>query len=117
MKQITVIGSSGLIPQEVYKMAEELGENIAEAGAVLITGGRDGVMEAACKGAKKRGGLTVGILPGSKGEANPYNDITVVTGMGARLRFGQDFLLWGSRQSPVPCSQLDDTVEPGACPW
>ncbi|MCW3974906.1 MAG: TIGR00725 family protein [Candidatus Bathyarchaeota archaeon] len=82
MKQITVIGSSGLIPQEVYKMAEELGESIAEAGAVLITGGRDGVMEAACKGAKKRGGLTVGILPGSKDETNPYTDITIVTGMG-----------------------------------
>jgi uncharacterized protein (TIGR00725 family) len=39
-------------------------------------------MEAVCKGAKKRGGLTVGILPGSKDEANPYNDVTIVTDMG-----------------------------------
>jgi uncharacterized protein (TIGR00725 family) len=82
MKQITVIGSSGLIPQKVYKMAEELGESIAEAGAVLITGGRDGIMEASCKGAKKRNGLTVGILPGSREEANSFNDIIIVTGMG-----------------------------------
>ncbi len=39
-------------------------------------------MEAACKGAKKNGGLTVGILPGLEKEANPYVDIRIVTNMG-----------------------------------
>ena len=39
-------------------------------------------MEASAKGAKKQGGLTVGILPGfEKGEANEYIDIKVVTAM------------------------------------
>jgi hypothetical protein len=39
-------------------------------------------MEAAAKGAKEAGGLTVGILPGfHSGEANPYIDVVVVTGM------------------------------------
>jgi len=40
------------------------------------------VMEAACRGAKSEGGLTVGILPGfSCHEANAYVDIPVVTGL------------------------------------
>ncbi|MBC8264803.1 MAG: LOG family protein, partial [Anaerolineales bacterium] len=39
--------------------------------------------EAACRGAKSEGGLTIGILPGfSRHEANPYVDIPVVTGLG-----------------------------------
>jgi len=41
------------------------------------------VMEAACRGAKSAGGLTIGILPGTnRGEANPYVDIPIVTGLG-----------------------------------
>jgi uncharacterized protein (TIGR00725 family) len=40
-------------------------------------------MEAACRGAKAAGGLTIGVLPGMRaGEANPYVDIPIVTGMG-----------------------------------
>lgn len=82
MRQITVVGSGGWIPPAVYQMAEELGRAIAGRGAVLITGGRGGVMEAACKGAKEGRGLTVGILPGTERDANRYVDIMVVTGMG-----------------------------------
>jgi len=82
MRQITVIGSGGRIPARIYEMAEELGRAIASRGAVLITGGRGGIMEAACKGAKEKRGLTVGILPGSEREANQYVDIMIVTGMG-----------------------------------
>ena len=44
--------------------------------------GRDGVMEAAAKGARDAGGITVGILPGfSKEEANEYIDIAIPTGL------------------------------------
>lgn len=82
MKQITVIGSAQSISSDVYQMAEELGKAIASRGAVLITGGRGGVMEAVCKGAKEKQGLTVGILPGCDKDANPYVDIIIVTGMG-----------------------------------
>jgi len=63
--------------------AEAVGRALAEENAILVCGGRGGVMEAACRGAKSVGGLTVGILPGThRGEANPYVDIPIVTGLG-----------------------------------
>ena len=40
-------------------------------------------MEAACRGAKEAGGLTVGLLPGSdRSAANPFVDVAVATGLG-----------------------------------
>jgi uncharacterized protein (TIGR00725 family) len=63
--------------------AEEVGRLLAEAGAIVVTGGRGGVMEAASKGARSAGGLTLGILPGAdRREANPYVQVAVPTGMG-----------------------------------
>lgn len=79
---ISVVGESNSSPG-VYKLAEEVGRLIAKAGAILVCGGLKGVMEAAARGAKSAGGLTVGILPGSKHEeANPYIDIPIITGLG-----------------------------------
>lgn len=64
------------------KIAEEVGMEIAKRKSVLICGGLGGVMEAACRGAKSEGGLTVGIIPGfDKSDANSYVDIPIVTGM------------------------------------
>lgn len=62
-KRIGVIGGSRATKKHL-DMAAEVGRLIAEKGAVLICGGLAGVMEAACRAAKKAGGLTVGILPG-----------------------------------------------------
>jgi uncharacterized protein (TIGR00725 family) len=68
---------------ETMNLAREVGRRIAQAGGILVCGGGRGVMEAASAGAKEEGGVTIGILPGSDpGEANPYIDIPVVTGMG-----------------------------------
>lgn len=79
---IAVFGAHQCSP-EVYEAARRVGGEIARAGAVLVCGGTTGVMEAACRGAKEAGGLTVGILPGdSREQANPYVDIPIVTGMG-----------------------------------
>ncbi len=78
---ISVIGA-GYCDNNIYSIAEDVGRLIAQKGAVIITGGLGGVMEAASKGAKEAGGTTVGILPGfSKEEANPYVTIPVITGM------------------------------------
>jgi uncharacterized protein (TIGR00725 family) len=80
--QIGVLGASSCGP-EIEEAAYEVGKEIARQGATLLCGGLGGVMEAAARGAKDAGGLTVGILPGaSASEANPYIDLRIVTDMG-----------------------------------
>jgi uncharacterized protein (TIGR00725 family) len=79
---ISVVGESDASKKN-YRLAEEVGKLIAKAGAILVCGGLKGVMEAAAKGAKSQGGLTIGVLPGSRREeANKYIDIPIVTGLG-----------------------------------
>jgi len=79
---IGVIGAGDCL-DEISELAGKVGEGIAAAGAVLVCGGMGGVMEAAARGARKQGGITVGILPGvDKNHANPYIDFPIVTGLG-----------------------------------
>jgi uncharacterized protein (TIGR00725 family) len=79
---VAVIGA-GRCSKEVAQVAESVGRELARRGVTLVCGGLGGVMEAACRGAKSEGGLTIGILPGfSRREANPYVDIPIVTGLG-----------------------------------
>jgi uncharacterized protein (TIGR00725 family) len=69
-------------------VAEEVGAGLAALGAVVVTGGLGGVMEAACRGARSRRGHTLGILPGDdRDAANGWVEIAVATGMG-ELRNG-----------------------------
>ncbi len=83
MKQVAVIGSStAKLYDEEYILAYRLGKEIAKRGWVVVCGGRGGIMEAVCKGAREEEGLTVGILPSYEGEeANPYVNIKIRTGM------------------------------------
>lgn len=77
-----MIGASVCSEQEA-RWAEEVGSHIARRGHILLCGGRGGVMEAACKGARREGGITVGVLPGSdRSEANPYLSVALPTGLG-----------------------------------
>jgi len=79
---VGVIGGGSTASEEGLRLAEEVGFLIARADAVLVCGGLNGVMEAAAKGAKRGGGLTIGILPtASKLDANPYIDLPIVTAM------------------------------------
>lgn len=81
-KQVVVIGSSTEDPVE-QAAAEAAGRVIAGLPAVLISGGRGGVMEAASRGAKEAGGLVAAILPGTGfEEANSYCDIVIPSGVG-----------------------------------
>lgn len=83
----TVIGvmgpGAGALPEDCQN-ALLLGRRIAEAGWVLLTGGRgEGVMDAASRGAQEAGGLVVGVLPGGDRTAmSEAVDISIVTGMG-----------------------------------
>jgi uncharacterized protein (TIGR00725 family) len=79
---VAVVGA-GRCSAEVAALAESVGRELAQRGAVVVCGGLGGVMEAACRGAKGAGGVTVGILPGTaRRDANPHVDIPIVTGMG-----------------------------------
>ncbi len=82
--QIVVLGSSKIIcTAQAYKMAEEVGRELAKKGCIVLTGGGLGVMEAALKGAKKEGGLTLAIVPWESHKwANEYADVVVATGIG-----------------------------------
>ncbi len=79
---ISVIGGSEE-DERVLRIAERVGEIIAEKGGVLVCGGKGGVMEASSRGAKLRGGLTIGILPEyMRGLENEFIDISLPTGLG-----------------------------------
>src|SRR3954462_8907998 len=84
---VAVIGASNARPEDI-RHAGAAGTSLAELGAILVTGGRGGVMEAACRGAKAAGGQTVGLLPGlDRSDANDFVDIGLPTGLG-ELRNG-----------------------------
>ncbi len=79
---IGVVGASRA-DRAAARDAYEVGRLIARRGAVMICGGLTGVMEAAARGAREEGGLTIGVLPGDDPhQANPYIDIPIVTGIG-----------------------------------
>lgn len=81
--QVGVVGpGDGARPQDL-QLAFHVGELLAQRGAHLICGGLSGVMEAACAGAVKAGGLTVGFLPGiDPRQANRHLSVIVPTGLG-----------------------------------
>lgn len=80
--QITVIGDS-LEFEENNRVAYELGKFIGENGWVLITGGREGVMNACSKGAIEKNGIVVAILPDEDlNLGTPYKTISIASGIG-----------------------------------
>ena len=87
--QVLVIGSDGdHCPQTTYDAAKEVGAQIAARSAITVTGGLGGMMEAACRGAKEKGGMVVGIIPNEDmSYANPYCDIIIPTGIGFARNF------------------------------
>ena len=79
---VAVCGPNEATPEEA-ELAEAVGEALARHGCTIICGGRDGVMAAACRGAKQAGGVTIGVLPGyDPRAANPWVDHVICTGMG-----------------------------------
>jgi uncharacterized protein (TIGR00730 family) len=77
---VTVFGSARFKEDhEFYAMAREVGSRLTDIGFTVMTGGGPGIMEAANRGAKEAGGVSVGcniILPKEQ-SANPYLDYVV----------------------------------------
>lgn len=79
---IAVCGPNDATEQEIA-VAEAIGLSLAQAGHAVVCGGRGGVMEAVCRGARAGGGATIGILPGyNAAEANPWVEHAICTGLG-----------------------------------
>jgi uncharacterized protein (TIGR00725 family) len=84
---VGVIGASQATDEDL-RDAEAVGALLARAGAIVVCGGRGGVMAAAAKGAAEAGGTVVGMLPGEgRGDANEWVTVMIPTGMG-ELRNG-----------------------------
>ena len=69
-----------------FRLGQELGHALVDAGYRVVTGGLGGVMEAACRGAQSskrhRTGDIIGILPGrDPAIANAHVDIAIPTGL------------------------------------
>lgn len=79
---IAVLGGREAEPNQLT-IAEDIGSRIAKMNLTLLCGGRQGIMEAACWGASKFGGISVGILPDADlSLANPYVTVPISTGIG-----------------------------------
>ena len=77
---VSVFGSARTkTDHRYYKQARALGRQLAEGGYAVITGGGPGIMEAANRGCRDGGGLSIGCnieLPMEQG-LNPYVDLGV----------------------------------------
>lgn len=87
-RYVAVVGpADGARPTDLAT-AEEVGRLLAAAGAVVLTGGHHGVMQAAARGAREVGGTSIGLMPGhDRSEGTPEHTFLLPTGLG-ELRNG-----------------------------
>lgn len=87
-RYVAVVGPADAARPADLSHAEEVGRQLAATGAVLLTGGHHGVMEAAARGARAAGGASIGILPGlDRAAGSPEHTFLLPTGLG-ELRNG-----------------------------
>jgi uncharacterized protein (TIGR00725 family) len=81
---IVGVMGGGAADAATLALAREVGRRLATGGALLLCGGRGGVMEAAARGAREGGGRVIGILPFARGEGEPnrFVDCALFTGLG-----------------------------------
>lgn len=86
-RYVAVVGASTATERDLAD-AQEVGRELAGRGAIVVCGGRGGVMAAAAKGAASAGGTVLGILPGlDRSDANEWVTVSIPTGLG-ELRNG-----------------------------
>lgn len=84
---VAVVGDGDGADPHAVAAARAVGRLLVEGGCRVLTGGRGGVTESACAGARAaaayREGDTIGVLPGDDARAaNPFVDIALPTGLG-----------------------------------
>ena len=84
---VGVVGASQATPGDLED-AEQVGRLLGAADAVVVCGGRGGVMAAASRGAASAGATVIGMLPGDdRSDANQWVTVAIPTGLG-ELRNG-----------------------------
>lgn len=69
--------------QDQITAGESVGAGLAAMGLAIVCGGREGVMEAVCRGSARHGGIAIGILPDTDPLlANSHVTISLATGLG-----------------------------------
>lgn len=82
-RYVAVCGPADSATEEHRRQAYAVGHGLGEAGAVVLTGGHHGVMDAAARGATDAGGTAIGILPGTdRTEGSPHHTFLLPTGLG-----------------------------------
>lgn len=114
---VGVMGPGGGSPEEL-RLAYLVGQMVAQSGKVLLSGGMQGTMEEACRGAKRAGGLVVAICPlGDRSLLNPFVDIPIVTGMGPGRNFmnilSSERVIAISGNSPGTLSEIAHAIQLG----
>lgn len=99
--QIGIIGSSSSLQysKKAEADAERIGELVARGGAVLIFGAEkdmDSLSTAACRGAKKYDGFTIGITYGREKEIFQKDGVDVVIACGLERGGGREFVFISS---------------------
>ncbi|MFX1504904.1 MAG: TIGR00725 family protein [Promethearchaeota archaeon] len=113
--QIGIIGDSKIQNKTQYDVCYDIGKEIAKADAILICGGRGGVMAAACKGVYDVGGISVGILPTDERdpEVNEYLTVKVPT----FLHWARNVLVPLSSDGIIACGGGVGTLSELAFAW
>lgn len=103
--QIAVVGAA-TCSARVARLAEAVGKALAAAEAIIVCGGRGGVMEAVARGAAREGGLVVGILPGyDRTEGNRHLGVVLPTGLG----WARNTLVVGAGEAVIALPGRDGT--------
>jgi hypothetical protein len=85
---VAVVGPGDTATEDDSRTAEAVGAGLARSGAIVLTGGHGGVMQAAARGCRAAGGTSIGLLPeGHRNLATSETSFTIPTGMG-ELRNG-----------------------------
>ena len=87
-RYVAVVGAADAARPSDLATAEQVGRLLAGYGAVLLTGGHHGVMQAAARGCRDAGGTSIGLMPGhDRAEGTPEHTYLLPTGLG-ELRNG-----------------------------
>ncbi len=113
--QIGIIGDSKIRNKNQYDICYEIGKEVAQADAILICGGRGGVMDAACKGVYDAGGISVGILPRDENdpEVNEYITVRIPT----FLHWARNVLVPLASDGVIACGGGAGTLSELAFTW